>query len=242
MFERQVRSGGWGPDGKAQVSVEYVFGLPSRITSVVISCQHEPDKTLKDLRREVMEYVVMPALQELPPDEETEILINPSGRFVLGGFEADTGLTGRKLMVEYLRRTCPPWGQEPCLERMGRRWTAAEPTWLGISPRILWLPGWRSGARSLWPTPFGKAEPVAVDIDTHGTGEYAATVLEQAVHMAFDWTPDGMIRTLGLDRPIFAQYCNYGHFMYADAPWERTNKTELLAEICRFKEAGASRR
>ena len=89
---------------------------------------------------------------------------------------------------------------------------------------------------------IGKAEPVAVDIDTHGTGEYAATVLEQAVHMAFDWTPDGMIRTLGLDRPIFAQYCNYGHFMYADAPWERTNKTELLAEICRFKEAGASRR
>ena len=91
---------GLGPDGKAQVSVEYVFGLPSRITSVVISCQHEPDKTLKDLRREVMEYVVMPALQELPPDEETEILINPSGRFVLGGFEADTGLTGRKLMVD----------------------------------------------------------------------------------------------------------------------------------------------
>lgn len=143
---------GLGPDGKAQVSVEYVFGLPSRITSVVISCQHEPDKTLKDLRREVMEYVVMPALQELPPDEETEILINPSGRFVLGGFEADTGLTGRKLMVDTYGGLVPHGGGA-LSGRMGRRWTAAEPTWLGISPRILWLPGWRSGARSLWPTP-----------------------------------------------------------------------------------------
>ena len=143
---------GLGPDGKAQVSVEYAFGLPSRIISVVISCQHEEDKSLDDLRREVMEYVVMPALRELPPDEETEILINPSGRFVLGGFEADTGLTGRKLMVD----TLSPMGAEPCLERMGRRWIAAEPTWLGISPRTLWLPDWRSGVRSLWPTPLAR--------------------------------------------------------------------------------------
>ena len=83
---------------------------------------------------------------------------------------------------------------------------------------------------------------MAVDIDTHGTGAYADTVLEQAVHMAVELTPDGMIRTLGLDRPIFAQSCNYGHFTHPDAPWEQTDKAELLEEICRFKEAGASRR
>ena len=91
---------------------------------------------MDDLRREVVEYVVMPALQELPPDEETEILINPSGRFVLGGFEADTGLTGRKLMVDTYGGLAP-MGAELCLERMERRWTAVEPTWLGISPRTL---------------------------------------------------------------------------------------------------------
>ena len=232
---------GLGPDGKAQVSVEYVFGLPSRITSVVISCQHEPDKTLKDLRREVMEYVVMPALQELPPDEGTEILINPSGRLVLGGFEADTGLTGRKLMVDTYGGLVPHGGgalsgkDGTKVDRSGTymaRYIAKNIVAAGLAERCTVSLAYA----------IGKAEPVAVDIDTHMTGEYADAVLEQAVHMAFDLTPDGMIRTLGLDRPIFAQYCNYGHFTHADAPWERTNKTELLAEICRFKEAGASRR
>ena len=188
-----------------------------------------------------MDHVVQPALQELPPDEETEILINPSGRFVLGGFEADTGLTGRKLMVDTYGGLVPHGGgalsgkDGTKVDRSGTymaRYIAKNIVAAGLAERCTVSLAYA----------IGKAEPVAVDIDTHGTGEYAATVLEQAVHMAFDWTPDGMIRTLGLDRPIFAQYCNYGHFMYADAPWERTNKTELLAEICRFKEAGASRR
>ena len=82
------------------MSVEYVFGLPNRVTSVVVSCQHDADKDLEDLRQEILECVITPALRELPPDGDTELLINPSGRFVLGGFEADTGLTGRKLMVD----------------------------------------------------------------------------------------------------------------------------------------------
>ena len=82
------------------MSVEYVFGLPNRVTSVVVSCQHDADKDLEDLRQEILKCVITPALRELPPDGDTELLINPSGRFVLGGFEADTGLTGRKLMVD----------------------------------------------------------------------------------------------------------------------------------------------
>ena len=91
---------GLGPDGKAQVSVEYRKGKPARIAAVVLSCQHDEEKDLEELRKELTRSVIVPALRELYPDHETEVLINPSGRFVLGGFEADTGLTGRKLMVD----------------------------------------------------------------------------------------------------------------------------------------------
>ena len=86
---------------------------------------------------------------------------------------------------------------------------------------------------------IGRAEPLAVDIDTHQTGEYAEAVLAQAVRAVFDLTPSGMIRTLGLDRPIFAQFCNYGHFTHQDAPWEQTDKATVLAETCQMAETGA---
>ena len=225
---------GLGPDGKAQVSVEYVFGLPSRITSVVISCQHEPDKTLKDLRREVMEYVVMPALQELPPDGETEVLINPSGRFVYGGFEADTGLTGRKLMVDTYGGLAPHGGgalsgkDATKVDRSGAymaRYIAKNIVSAGLADRCTVTLAYA----------IGKAEPVAVNVDTEGTGEYRDDVLEQAVQAVFDLTPAGMRHALGLDKPIFAQFCNYGHFTHPDAPWEQTDKAEVLCNACRIK-------
>ncbi len=141
----------------------------------------------------------MPALQELPPDEETEILINPSGRFVLGGFEADTGLTGRKLMVDTYGGLVPHGGgalsgkDGTKVDRSGAymaRYIAKNIVAAGLAEQCTVSLAYA----------IGKAEPVAVDIDTHGTGEYAATVLEQAVRVAFDLTPDGMIRTLGLDQ------------------------------------------
>lgn len=89
---------------------------------------------------------------------------------------------------------------------------------------------------------IGKAEPVAVNVDTDGTGEYRDDVLEQAVRAVFDLTPAGMRHTLGLDKPIFAQFCNYGHFTHPDAPWEQTDKAEVLCNACRIKEAGVSDR
>ena len=211
---------GLGPDGKAQVSVEYLFGLPSRITSVVVSCQHEADKSLEELRREITERVVMPALQELPPDEGTEILINPSGRFVLGGFEADTGLTGRKLMVDTYGGLVPHGGgalsgkDGSKVDRSGAymaRYIAKNIVAAGLAERCTVALAYA----------IGKAEPVEVDIDTHGTGEYADPVLEQAVRSVFDLTPDGMIRTLSLDRPDFACFCNYGHFTHPTPPGSR---------------------
>ena len=232
---------GLGPDGKAQVSVEYVFGLPSRISSVVVSCQHEPEKDMDKLRREIMALVIVPALREVPPDEGTEILINPSGRFVQGGFEADTGLTGRKLMVDTYGGLIPHGGgalsgkDGTKVDRSGAymaRYIAKNIVSAGLAEECTVSLAYA----------IGRAEPVAVDIDTHQTGEYPETVLERAVRTVFDLTPGGMIRTLGLDRPVFARFCNYGHFTHQEAPWEQTDKAELLAEVCRFKEAGVSGR
>lgn len=232
---------GLGPDGKAQVSVEYLFGLPSRIASVVVSCQHDEDKDLEELRREVLERVITPALEELPPDRETEILINPGGRFVLGGFEADTGLTGRKLMADTYGGLAPHGGgalsgkDGTKVDRSGAymaRYIAKNIVAAGLAERCTVSLAYA----------IGKADPVAVDVDAHGTGEYPDQVLEQAVRGVFDLTPNGMIRALGLDKPIFAQFCRYGHFTHPDAPWERTDKGQALEGACRFWGTGVSSR
>ena len=232
---------GQGPDGKAQVSVEYLFGLPSRITSVVVSCQHDEGKDLEELRREVLERVVVPALEELPPDRDTEILINPGGRFVLGGFEADTGLTGRKLMADTYGGLIPHGGgalsgkDGTKVDRSGAymaRYIAKNIVAAGLAERCTVSLAYA----------IGKAQPVAVDVDAHGTGEYPDWALEEAVREVFELTPDGMIRALGLDKPIFAPFCNYGHFTHPDAPWERTDKGQALEAACRFKGTGVSSR
>lgn len=232
---------GLKPDGKAQVSVEYVFGLPNRVTSVVVSCQHDADKDLEDLRQEILECVITPALRELPPDGDTELLINPSGRFVLGGFEADTGLIGRKLMVDTYGGLIPHGGgalsgkDGTKVDRSGAymaRYIAKNIVAAGLAEECTVSLAYA----------IGRADPVAVDIDTRGTGVYSNAVLEQAVRAAFDLTPSGMIRALKLDHPMFAQFCNYGHFTHPEAPWEQTDRTELLENVCRAKEAGVSDR
>ena len=225
---------GLGPDGKAQVSVEYVSGIPNRISAIVVSCQHDEDKDLDELRREIVRHVIVPALRELDPDRETEVFINPSGRFVLGGFEADTGLTGRKLMADTYGGLAPHGGgalsgkDGTKVDRSGAymaRYIAKNIVAAGLAEECTVSLAYA----------IGRAEPVAVDIDTHQTGEYAEAVLAQAVRAVFDLTPSGMIRTLGLDRPIFAQFCNYGHFTHQDAPWEQTDKTAALADACEQK-------
>ena len=232
---------GLKPDGKAQVSVEYVFGLPNRVTSVVVSCQHDADKDLEELRQEILAFVITPALRELLPDADTEILINPSGRFVLGGFEADTGLIGRKLMVDTYGGLIPHGGgalsgkDGTKVDRSGAymaRYIAKNIVAAGLAEECTVSLAYA----------IGRADPVAVDIDTRGTGVYSNAMLEQAVRAAFDLTPSGMIRALKLDHPMFAQFCNYGHFTHPEAPWEQTDRTELLENVCRAKEAGVSDR
>lgn len=232
---------GLRPDGKSQVSVEYERGRPKRIAAVVLSCQHKADADLDELRRDLMQYVVRPALRELPPDEHTEILINPSGRFVEGGFEADTGLTGRKLMVDTYGGLAPHGGgalsgkDGTKVDRSGTymaRYIAKNIVAAGLAARCTVSLAYA----------IGKAQPVMVEVDAHGTGKFSDAVLEQAVRVVFNLTPDGMIGTLGLDRPIFRRFCNYGHFTHDDAPWEQTDMTEVLECACRAKEAGVSQR
>ena len=228
-------------DGKAEVAVEYRDGRPKRVAAVVVSCQHEEELELPVLRREVMRHVIGPAFRDFPLDDETKILINPSGRFVEGGFEADTGLTGRKLMVDTYGGLAPHGGgalsgkDGTKVDRSGAymaRYIAKNIVAAGAAKRCTVSLAYA----------IGRAQPVAVDVDTHGTGIYRDEVLEEAVRVLFDLTPSGMIAALGLDQPIFRQFCNYGHFTRAEAPWERTDMAEALDCACRAKEAGVSQR
>ena len=220
---------GLGPDGKAQVSVEYQGGAPKRIAAVVVSCQHDEDKDLDELRREIIRHVIVPALRGLYPDPKTEVFVNPSGRFVLGGFEADTGLTGRKLMADTYGGLAPHGGgalsgkDGSKVDRSGAymaRYIAKNIVAAGLAEKCTVSLAYA----------IGKAEPVAVDIDAHQTSKCLEPVLEQAVRAVFNLTPAGMISALGLDRPIFARFCNYGHFTHRDAPWEQTDRAAALVD------------
>ena len=232
---------GLRPDGKAQVSVEYRSGVPYRVAAVVVSCQHEEELPLPELRRDILRHVIRPAMQELPLDELTEVLVNPSGRFVQGGFEADTGLTGRKLMVDTYGGLVPHGGgalsgkDGTKVDRSGAymaRYIAKNIVAAGLAKRCTISLAYA----------IGKAQPVAVTVDTEHTGIYSDDVLEQAVCTVFNLTPDGMIGTLGLDQPMFQKFCNYGHFTHADAPWERTVFCVGLEGSWRANDIGVSHR
>ena len=217
-------------DGKAQVSVEYEDDKPVRVRTVVVSTQHEPEVSQKELREAVYQLILVPALGKYL-DQNTEVLINPSGSFVLGGFEADTGLTGRKLMVDTYGGIVPHGGGalsgKDCtkVDRSGAymaRYLAKNIVAAGLAEKCTVSMAYA----------IGKAEPLYVQADTHGTGKYPDTVLEEAVKLIFDLTPTGMANTLQLMEPIYQKYCNYGHFTHQSAPWEQTDCAELLWEGC----------
>ena len=222
------RISGLRPDGKAQVSVEYVFGAPRRISAIVLSCQHAEDKDLSQLREELLEFVIQPALRIFPADEDTEIFINPSGRFVLGGIEADTGLTGRKLMVDTYGGLAPHGGgalsgkDGTKVDRSGAymaRYIAKNLVAAGIAERCQVTLAYA----------IGMAEPVMVEVDTFGTCPLCADdCLAKAVRQVFDLTPAGIIETLDLQNPFYARTAVGGHFGREDFPWERVDKVGLL--------------
>lgn len=220
---------GLRPDGKAQVSVEYENGQPQRVAAVVVSCQHEEDMDLEFLREEIHDKVLKPAFWDFPLDKDARVFLNPGGAFCLGGFEADTGLTGRKLMVDTYGGFVPHGGgalsgkDGTKVDRSGAymaRYIAKNIVAARLAEKCTVSLAYAIGVEA----------PVMVQVDTHGTGKYPKDVLEKAIGLVFDLSPTGMIMTLRLTEPTFAKFCNYGHFMHRDAPWEQTDCVELMLE------------
>lgn len=220
---------GLRPNGKAQVTVEYgEDGKPLRLDAVVLSAQHSPEKPEDELSWELTDKVLAPALQALPPDKDTKILLNPSGRFVLGGPEADTGLTGRKLMVDSYGVFAPHGGgafsgKDPTkVDRSGAymaRYIAKNLVAAGLCEKCQVTLAYA----------IGKAEPVMVEVDTFGTGTVCADdCLAEAVRFVFGLTPAEIISQLDLLTPRYTQTAAYGHFGKPEFPWERTDQAKIL--------------
>ena len=217
------------PDGKSQVTVEYNDGKPVRIDAVVISSQHSPDVSQEqlheDLRREVIEKVIPAELL----DENTKYYINPTGRFVVGGPQGDSGLTGRKIIVDtyggYARHGGGAFsGKDPSkVDRSAAyaaRWVAKNVVAAGLATKCEVELAYA----------IGVAKPVSIMVDTFGTGTVADEKIEQAVEKVFDLTPAAIIRDLDLRKPIYRQLAAYGHMGREDlgVKWESTDRADAL--------------
>lgn len=218
----------FGPDGKAMVIVEYEDDRPVRVARIVVSFQHAPEVDPTDLSELVWRDVILSALKGMPYDDSLELILNPGGHFVLGGPDADTGLTGRKLAVDAYGPFVPTGGgafsgKDPTkLDRSGvymARCVAKNIVASGIAQRC----------QVSLTYAIGMAKPLAVEVDTFGTGLLCEDdCLAVAVQSAFDLTPAGIITELDLQRPIYARTAVGGHFGREDFPWEKLDRTGLL--------------
>ena len=217
------------PDGKSQVTVEYDGDTPVRVDAVVISSQHSPEVEMDALRRDVMEQVIAPVIPAHLLDENTKYFINPTGRFVVGGPQGDSGLTGRKIIVDtyggYARHGGGAFsGKDPSkVDRSAAyaaRWVAKNIVAAGLARRCEVELAYA----------IGVAEPVSILVDTQGTGKVTDEALEAAVKKVFDLRPAAIIRDLDLRRPIYRQTAAYGHMGREDLglPWEKCDKAEAL--------------
>ena len=219
------------PDGKTQVTVEYVDGKPVRLDTVVVSSQHAEDIDIENLLTpDIAEHVVAPELEGLGIETDGyRLLVNPTGKFVIGGPMGDAGLTGRKIIVDtyggYARHGGGAFsGKDPSkVDRSAAyamRWVAKHVVAAGLATRCEVQVAYA----------IGKAEPVGLFVDTFGTGVVEDSVLQDAVTEVFDLRPAAIIRDLDLLRPIYAQTSAYGHFgrELADFTWETTDRAELL--------------
>jgi len=217
------------PDGKSQVTVEYAFGKPKRIDSVLISTQHAPDISQEDIRAAIIEHVINPVLPAELVDDKLKIYVNPTGRFVIGGPMGDAGVTGRKIIVDTYggmgRHGGGAFsGKDPTkVDRSAAyaaRWAAKNVVAAGLADRCEIQVAYA----------IGVAHPLSVNVETFGTGKIADEKIDQLILEHFDLRPGAIIRDLNLRRPIYRQTAAYGHFGRDDVqfPWENTDKAAAL--------------
>ena len=214
------------PDGKAQVTVEYEDGTPVRVDTVVVSAQHDPDIDMKTLRKDILEQVIFPMIDAKLLDENTKYYINPTGRFVLGGPAADTGLTGRKIICD----TYGGIGHHGGGAFSGKDATKVDRSAAYMARHIAKTAVAAGAAKQLelqLGYAIGVSEPVSISVDTFGTGRLPDHVLCDWVRSCFDLRPSAMIRYLKLDNPIFAETSNYGHFGRSGFSWEQVNEAAM---------------
>ena len=217
------------PDGKSEVTVEYdEAGKPIHISAVVISSQHAEDVSQEQIHEDIRKYVIDPILPAELVSEDTKYFINPTGRFVIGGPNGDSGLTGRKIIVDtyggYARHGGGAFSGKDCTKvdrsaAYAARYVAKNIVAAGLAEKCEIQLSYA----------IGVAQPVMVQVDTFGTGKICADdCLAAAIPLVFALTPNQIIDTLRLKRPIFKQTAVYGHFGRKEFPWERTDKVEAL--------------
>ena len=219
------------PDGKTQVTVEYVDDKPNRIDTIVISNQHSPDVSTEQIRADILEYVIKPIVPAELLDNATKYFVNPTGRFVVGGPQGDSGLTGRKLIVD----TYGGYGRHG-----GGAFSGKDPTKVDRSAayaaryvaKNIVAAGLADKCEIQLAYAIGVAHPVSINVNTFGTGKVEDEILAKAVEQVFDLRPAAIIHMLDLRRPIYRQLAAYGHFGREDlgVAWEKTDRAEALLQ------------
>ena len=224
------------PDGKTQVTVEYEDGKPVRIDTVLVSTQHSEDADTAAIREDLKKYVIFPSIPSNLIDDKTRIFVNPTGRFVLGGPAADTGLTGRKIIVDtyggYSRHGGGAFsGKDPTkVDRSAAyaaRWAAKNVVAAGLADKCEIQLSYA----------IGVAKPVSIMVDSFGTGKVSDELLSKAISKVFDLRPAAIIRDLGLKKPIYRRLAAYGHMGREDlgVAWEKTDRAEALLKATGIK-------
>ena len=222
------------PDGKTQVTVEYSYGRPKRVDTVLISTQHAPEVTQEQIREALIEHVIKPILPAEMVDGDLKIFVNPTGRFVIGGPQGDAGVTGRKIIVDSYggmgRHGGGAFsGKDPTkVDRSAAyaaRWVAKNVVAAGLAQRCEIQVAYA----------IGVAHPLSVNVETFGTGVIPDEEIGRLIETHFDLRPGAIIRDLNLRRPIYRQVAAYGHFGRDDLnlPWEQTTKAEVLREAAK---------
>ena len=211
------------PDGKTQVTVEYENDIPVRVDTVVVSTQHTEDVDLNILRKDIIERVIKEVVPESLLDENTKYYINPTGRFVIGGPLGDSGLTGRKIIVD----TYGGYSRHGGGAFSGKDSTKVDRSAAYMARFIaknIVANGYAKKCEIQFSYAIGVAKPVSIYVDTFGTGTVPEQELVDLIYKRFELTPRGIIQYLGLKKPIFTKTTNYGHFGKIDLPWERVIK------------------